>query len=78
MARYIEVISLATSDEGVIEVVKKEVEEVKVISLITSEEEEDISYDSDEEYWRERKRNCPFIIWECSEVVSVVDKCFFL
>ena len=76
MARYIEVISLVTSDEGAVEVIEKEVEEVKAISLVTSEEETDnVSYDSDEEYWRERKRKCPFVLWESFEAVSAVDKC---
>ena len=85
MSKYIEVISLVTSDEELVELVEVEAKTAEVISLVTSGEdenekrEEDVDvtdYDSDEEYWRQRKKKCPFILWECSEVVSVVYKCY--
>ena len=71
MAKFVEVTLLATSDEGEVELVRKERE---VISLITSDSDEEEGeeveeLDSDEEVWRERKRRCPFILWECAEEV---------
>ena len=78
MAKYIEVVSLVTSDEGPTELVERK--KTEVISLVTSEEEDKSTsttdYDSDEEYWRQRKKNCTFILWECSDVVSMIDKCY--
>ena len=78
MARYVEVISLVTSDEELVELVEVRDRTPEVISLVTSEEETSTEYNSDEEYWRQRKKACPFVLWECSEQVGVVDKSFFL
>ena len=68
MASYVEVVSLVTSDEGAVELVERRPKEIEVISLVTSEEGETsegstTDYDSDEEYWRQRKKRCPFILW---------------
>ena len=67
MARHIEVVSLVTSNEDVIELVEKKPKAVEVILLVASEEGNGegstTDYDSDKEFWRERKKKCPFILW---------------